>query len=95
MDYKITHYKINSNNTYRFVLGSSGQKPLFVIGLNPSTADDKKPDKTIRRVMGFAEGNGFDSFVMMNLYPQRATKPTDLEKQLDLEILNKNTLVSR
>lgn len=90
MDYKITHYKINSTNTCRFVLGSAGQKPLFVIGLNPSTADDKKPDRTIRRVMGFAEGNGFDSFVMLNLYPQRATKPTDLEKQIDLEILNKN-----
>lgn len=52
MEYKITHYKINSNNTCRFVLGSSGQKPLFVIGLNPSTADDKKPDRTIRRVIG-------------------------------------------
>lgn len=90
MDYKITHYKINSNNTCRFVLGSSGLKPLFVIGLNPSTADDKKPDRTVSRVIRFAEDNGFDSFVMLNLYPQRATKPTDLDKQIDPQILNKN-----
>lgn len=90
MEYKITHYKINSNNTCRFVLGSSGQKPLFVVGLNPSTADDKKPDRTIKRVMRFAKDNGFDSFVMLNLYPQRATKPTDLDKQIDLQILNEN-----
>jgi hypothetical protein len=90
MEYNITHYKINSNNTCRFVLVSSGKKTLFVVGLNPSTADDKKPDRTIRRVMGFAKDNGFDSFVMLNLYPQRATKPTDLDKQIDLQILNEN-----
>jgi hypothetical protein len=83
MEYKIAHYKINTGNTCRYVLGSFGENPLFVIGLNPSTADDKKPDRTTRRVMGFAEGNGFDSFVMLNLYPQRATKPTDLDKEID------------
>jgi hypothetical protein len=92
MDYKITHYKINSNNTCRFVLGSAGQKTLFVIGLNPSIADENDADPTIKRVMGFTEGNGFDSFVMLNLYPQRATKPTDLDKQIDFEILNENIL---
>jgi hypothetical protein len=72
------------------VLGSSGQKPLFVIGLNPSTADDKEADRTIKRVMGFAEGNGFDSFVMLNLYPQRATYPTDLDFQIDNSKLDEN-----
>jgi len=90
MEYTITHYTINSDNTCRFVLGTYGVKPLFVVGLNPSTADDKVADSTIKRVMGFAEGNGFDSFVMLNLYPQRATYPTDLEMEIDTAKLENN-----
>ena len=78
MVYDIKIYLKDENNANRFVLGSINKNPLFVIGLNPSTADENKPDPTIRKVMGFAEGNGFDSFVMLNLYPQRATKPADL-----------------
>ena len=43
---------------------------MYVIGINPSTANEEKPDRTIGRVMGFAEENGFDGFAMINLYPQ-------------------------
>ena len=68
----------------RFVLSKQGTIPLIVIGLNPSTADANKPDATMRRVMGFADRNNFDAFVMLNLYPQRATVPSNLDKELDL-----------
>ena len=78
MEYAIKIYLKDEENLNRFVLGNINKNPLFVIGLNPSTADENKPDPTITKVMGFAEGNGFDSFVMLNLYPQRATKPSDL-----------------
>jgi len=85
-------YKNNSDNTARFVLGSKGDKPLFAIGLNPSTADEKKSDPTMRKVEGFAKKNGFDSVVMLNLYPLRATNPHGLPKETecDEELLTQN-----
>ena len=52
-------YHRNTNNSCRYALGISGKNPLFVVGLNPSTADDQKPDQTIKKVMGFAQRNGF------------------------------------
>ena len=51
---------------------------LAVIGLNPSTADATTDDPTMRRVRGFAADNGFGSFIMLNLFAYRATKPRDL-----------------
>lgn len=83
MEYKIGIYKNDSNNTERYILGTKGINPLVVIGLNPSTADENKPDPTIRKVMGIADGAKKDSFIMLNLYPQRATFPTDMDKEFD------------
>jgi hypothetical protein len=88
MEYKIEIYNGDSEN--RFLLGTKGNKPLVVMGINPSTADADKPDPTIRKVMGFAEKNGFDSFIMVNVYPQRATVPEKLHKQHDKIIMKEN-----
>jgi hypothetical protein len=90
MKYNPTIYVNNDDNSCRFALGTEGVKPLIVIGINPSTADDKIADPTIRKVMGFTEGNGFDSFIMLNLYPQRTPYPDDLPASLDLEKHNQN-----
>ena len=59
------------NDKVRYVLRKDGDRPLVVVGLNPSTANEAKADATMTRVMGIAERNGFDSFIMLNLYPQR------------------------
>lgn len=90
MEYQITQYKCNDANNARFILSNIKDKPLVVIGLNPSTADEEKPDRTINKVMGFAEGNDFDSFVMLNLYPQRATNPDNLHLEIDKNLLEQN-----
>ncbi len=90
MKYNIEIYEKTSDNTARFILGSMLEKPLIVVGLNPSTADEKTPDRTINRVMGFAEGNGFDSFIVLNLYPQRATYPNDLHLEMDENLFSQN-----
>lgn len=90
MKYQPTIYVNNDDNSCRFALGIEGVKPLIVIGINPSTADDKVPDRTIKRVIGFAEGNGFDSFIMLNLYPQRTPYPDDLHANIDVDIHNQN-----
>jgi len=90
MDYLPTIYINNNDNSCRYALGTEGIKPLIVIGINPSTADDKNPDRTINRVKGFAEGNGYDSFIMLNLYPQRTPFPSDLHSTMELSIHNQN-----
>lgn len=85
MEYKITIYRNSSDNTERYILGVNGKNLLVVIGLNPSTADENKPDPTIRKVMGIADGANKDSFIMLNLYPQRATSPTDMDIEFDVK----------
>lgn len=60
------------------------EKPLVLfIGLNPSTADDKIDDPTIRRCIGFAEREDFGGFIMANLFAYRATSPTDMKNSLN------------
>lgn len=54
------------------------ERPLVVIGLNPSTADAAKDDPTIRRCVGFAKSWGHDGLLMLNLFAFRATEPHEL-----------------
>ncbi len=88
MEYNCT--MIGDEKTVRYLLENKGENQLMVLGLNPSTASDLKPDNTMRRIMGFAENNGFDGFLMTNLYPQRCTDPKELDRQLNEQIHQKN-----
>ena len=65
---------------YRYILGTRGKNPLICIGINPSTAEPDNLDNTLKSVERIALGNGFDSFIMFNVYAQRATSPDDMEK---------------
>jgi hypothetical protein len=67
----------------RFSLIQEGSRTLYVIGLNPSTANESKPDATMKKVLGFASYNGFDGFAMFNLCPVRATDPDNLPEEFD------------
>lgn len=53
------------------------------IGLNPSTADAKLDDPTIRRCIGYGKFWGYDGLLMLNLFAYRATDPRELLKQDD------------
>lgn len=77
-------------NEFRFSLTKEGNKTLVVFGVNPSTANEQNSDPTITKVMGFADRNGFDGFIMLNLYPQRCTNPTDLDKEINEELHRQN-----
>jgi hypothetical protein len=46
--------------------------------LNPSTADGKEDDPTIRRCIGFAKSWGNGSLEVVNLFGFRATDPKEL-----------------
>ena len=64
---------------YRYILGTRGAKPLICIGVNPSTAEPEHLDNTLKSVERIAAFNGYDSFLMFNVYAQRATRPGDMD----------------
>ena len=68
---------------YRYILGTKGKNPLICIGINPSTAEPGNLDNTLKSVERIALGNGFDSFIMFNVYAQRATRPDDMDRELN------------
>lgn len=70
---------------YRYRLSrrwSSGPTCVFVM-LNPSTADARHDDPTIRRCIGFAKREGCGSLVVVNLFAFRATSPADMKAATD------------
>lgn len=51
-------------------------RPLWLwIMHNPSTADERADDPTIRRLIGFTERGGGGGFIVENLFSFRATDP--------------------
>lgn len=52
------------------------------IMLNPSTADGREDDPTIRRCMSFAKDWGYGGIIVTNLFAFRATNPRDLGKDM-------------
>lgn len=53
------------------------------IGLNPSTADDKIDDPTIRRCINFAQSWGYGGLCVTNLFAFRATLPSNMKSAKD------------
>ena len=84
-------YAPNFYSEYRYILGTRGKNPLICIGINPSTAKPDDLDNTLKSVERIALGNGFDSFIMFNVYAQRATNPDAMERTCNL-ILHKENL---
>ena len=68
---------------YRYLLGTRGLRPLIVIGVNPSTAAPGALDNTLKSAERIALFNGYDSFIMLNVYAQRATLPEDMDRVLN------------
>ena len=66
---------------YRYALSRTWDSDLpecVFIMLNPSTADAKENDPTIRRCIGFAKDFGCGSLTVVNLYAFRSTDPKKL-----------------
>ena len=83
-------YAPNFYSEYRYILGTRGKNPLICVGINPSTAKPDDLDNTLKSVQRIAQGNGFDSFLMFNVYAQRATRPDDMEKVCNLRLHEEN-----
>lgn len=89
-DVKKWLYAPNFYSEYRYILGTRGENPLICIGINPSTAEPDNLDNTLKSVERIALGNGFDSFIMFNVYAQRATDPDSMERQCNLTLHQEN-----
>ena len=83
-------YVPNFYSEYRYILGTRGQKPLICVGINPSTAAPDDLDNTLKSVERVAHHNGYDSFIMFNVYAQRATDPDDMEQTYNRELHREN-----
>ncbi len=88
-------YAPNFYSEYRYILGTRGKNPLICIGINPSTAAPDSLDNTLKSVERIALGNGFDSFVMFNVYAQRATDPDAMEKECNQKLHAENMAAFR
>ena len=91
-DYDVSKwlYVPNFYSEYRYILGTKGVKPLICVGINPSTAAPDDLDNTLKSVERVAHHNGFDSFIMFNVYAQRATNPDDMEQTCNAALHEEN-----
>ena len=80
-DVKKWLYVPNYYSEYRYILGTRGERPLICVGINPSSAAPDHLDNTLKSVERVALHNGYDSFLMFNVYAQRATDPDDMEPE--------------
>lgn len=54
-------------------------KPLLLVGmLNPSTADHRKNDPTILRVIFFAKAHVYGGVIVVNAYAFRSSQPAEM-----------------
>ncbi len=83
-------YVPNTYSEYRYILGTRGRKPLICVGINPSTAAPDALDPTLQSAQRIALANGYDSFLMFNVYAQRATRPDDMERTLNQDLHGEN-----
>ncbi len=74
----------------RFVIGKSGKRNLLCVGINPNSADGERLDPTSRNVEKIALNNGYDGWILVNLYPRRAKKVSFLEREPDKKLFGQN-----
>lgn len=85
------HYRVKGANfsddrKYRYLLWRlwDPEKPTITfILLNPSTADEKILDPTLRRCLGFAMDMGYGRMDILNLFALRSTNPQVLYDEPD------------
>ena len=83
------------DDNIRFMLGVVGTNPIICFGINPSTANDIEDDPTISKIRKIALENNCDGWIMLNLYPQRATNPNDMHLYADKSLVLKNNVIIR
>ena len=91
-------YENNEDNSARFVLGqvfNPARKTLISFGINPSIACPNNLDNTIKKIINISKYNGYENWIMLNIYPQRATNPNNLHLECDQSLVKANILYIR
>lgn len=77
---------LSEDRKYHYILSRTWDeaKPaVLFIGLNPSTADEKSDDSTIRKCINYAKCWGYGKILMANLFAFRSTDPNELNHEED------------
>ena len=86
-------YETNEDNSARFALGqifNPSGRTLLCFGINPSTASPECLDNTIRKIISISKHNGYENWIMLNVYPQRATNPNDIHLECSEDLVREN-----
>ena len=88
------------DNTTRFILRTTGDKPLVIIGFRPSTANEYVSDNTVDKMITYSTMKHhpikFDGIIMLNLYPLRTKDSISLLPIVDtLSDIDKNKLIQQ
>lgn len=86
-------YKKNFTNSARYVLGkieNRSAKTIICFGINPSTARPGNLDNTLKKVENISKFNNYDNWIMLNIYPQRATDINMVDSTPNPKLLKRN-----
>jgi serine/threonine protein phosphatase 1 len=71
----------------RYILGeldeNDEKQPLIFICINPSKASATVTDPAMDKIKKISKKEGYNSYIMLNVYPQRATDPNNLPDTTD------------
>ena len=85
---------LSEDRKYRYILSRTWDetKPtVLFIGLNPSTADEKTDDPTIRKCINYAKCWGYGKILMANLFAFRNTILIELINQVLFYFMKQTT----
>ncbi len=86
MKYEWLEARFSRCRNYRYSLSrrwAEGHGRVLFIGLNPSRADHRRDDPTVRRCVGFASDWGYREMELVNLFAYRSPQPAQLKRAAD------------
>lgn len=86
-------YQTNDDDTARFVIGQTGSNPLIVMSINPSIGSPERSTPTLGTVKHVAKAYGYNGWIVLSLYPQRATHLDELAESADPALIEENNKV--
>src|SRR6478752_4672321 len=94
---EVSGAEFSEDRKYRYMLWRVWDKrkaKVMFIGLNPSTANEREDDPTIKRVCAIAKHNGFGGVYMLNCFAYISTDPSLLVHDSASEEFNNDTLIT-
>jgi len=64
-------YENSPDNNARYLLGTQGYSTLIWFGINPNIATNMISGNTTNKINSFTKYCGYDSFLLINIYPER------------------------